>query len=184
LKTFHTEEEKMTVFKVTKRRVEEDYFFVRVDTTDLDEEYVVINGPKETEQLQTLLMKANCSSDVVRGPKRESWIFAVPHDSDMNRSVVGNLEFVKKFYAKVEFTVKHTITRLVEVMAPNRREAAEVISQNLEDDMPEILESLAEDVYDTGNLDSQECEVLGWGTNPEHLMLNHSKPVKTYKQED
>lgn len=174
----------MTVFKVTKRKVSEDSFFITVDTTNIDEEYVTVNGPKQLEQLQNLLIKANCGRDVFHGQTRESWLVTVARDDEMNRNVIGTLEFVKKFYAKVEFTVKHTITRLVEIAASDKRTAAEILSNNIDDDMPDILETLSEEVYEIGNLDSQECEVLSWGTNPEDLLLNHSRPVKSYTEED
>lgn len=175
----------MTVFKVRRRiQVEEDSFFIEVDTTDLDEEFVVVNGPKQTDQLQNLLIKANSRGEVIRGPRRVTWLITVASDDEVNSPVVGTLEFTKKFYAEVAFTVKHCFTRLVEVSATNEREAAGVLSNNLDDDVPDIIESLSDELYATENIESLECEVLKWAMNPEALTLSHSKPVKVYTQED
>lgn len=176
---------KKTVFKVTRRRVEEESFYVTSDCEGIDEEHVITQGPKETEQLQTFLQKANTSNDVQRSIPRTSWILTpLDNDDTINRVIVGELEFVKRFYAKVEFKVTHSITRLIEVKAPSRKEAANILSDRLDDDVSDILEKVSEELYTDENIENSDTEVVGWGTNPDDLTTHYRHPVKSYSTED
>jgi len=174
----------MQVFKVTRKRIEEESFFIESDCEGIDEEYVITQGPKETEQLMCMLQKANASNDVFRGGTRTSWLLTVADDNDINRKVVGTLEFSKRFYAKVEFKITHTVNRLVEVKASSRKEAATILSDRLDDDVSDIIDSIGEDLFEAGNVENTEGEVLGWGTNPDDLMSHYRNPVKVYTTED
>jgi len=174
----------MPVFKVTRKRVEEESFFVNADCEGIDEEHVITQGPKETEQLMCLLQMANASNDVFRGGTRTSWLVSIASDNELNRKVVGTLEFRKKYYAKVEFNVTHKVSRLVEVKASSRKEAASLLSERLDDDVPDIIESISEEFFDSENIEKSDCEVIGWGTNPDDLMSHYRNPVKKYSTED
>jgi len=174
----------MTVFKVTRRRVEEESFYVTSNCDGIDEEYVVTQGPKETEQLQTFLQKANASNDIQRSSTRTSWVLNPQDDDHIDRAIVGELEFVKRFYAKVEFKVTHSIKRLIEVKAPSRKEAANILSDRLDDDVSDILETVSDELYTDENIETHDAEVVEWGTNPDDLTSHYRHPVRSYSTED
>lgn len=173
----------MTAFKVTKRVVEEQYFYVEVDTTDIDDEYVISHGCKEVDQLQNLLIKANLSAQTVESNPRTSWVLSAV-DGHYPLKITGKLELVKKFFAKVQFKVTHTMSRLVAVQAPTRKEAMDILCRNLDDDTIDIIDSLNDEIYSGDNLDESDYEVLEWASSPEDLTSSYRTPVKIYTQED
>jgi predicted outer membrane protein len=97
---------------------------------------------------------------------------------------VGELEFVKRFYAKVEFKVTHSIKRLIEVKAPSRKEAANILSDRLDDDVSDILETVSDELYIDENIETHDAEVVEWGTNPDDLSTHYRHPVRSYSTED
>jgi hypothetical protein len=174
----------MTLYRVTKRQIQDQSFYVDVDH-DLSVEEVITRGAKEHEQLDALLLKANCRNEANKCVTKTSWSLAVPSPDDgQARVLVGTLELVKKFYAKVQFKVTHAITRLVEVQAPSRRAAAEILGRNIDDDMHDILIQLNDDLLDDNHVEESDCDVIEWGSDPENLTDSYPHPVKVYTEED
>lgn len=172
----------MPIFQVKRRTVEEETFYVEVDASnDLDK--VIHQGIQDTSKLQELLMNANCKQAVTREGKSTSWSLDYASE-DKRPQVVGKLDILTKYYAKVKFNVTHAFTFLFEVNTKKRSDVLEILNENIDYEFGDIVKEISPSMYRDEFLTDTDYEVVEWSPNKDHIEGCPPIPVRVYTQED